>query len=124
MIQRLLDSKNLIACLLAAATGMTLYIRMPFPEENFFLELLFLSARPVFLGLKYSYIVFLYTTPFLAYSKRLRALDARMSGLVLAPLILLAAFVLLQTPAIHAATGFPPDQFPVEARREIRVNRA
>jgi hypothetical protein len=68
MIQRLLDSKNLIACLLAAATGMTLYIRMPFPEENFFLELLFLSARPVFLGLKYSYIVFLYTTPFLAYS--------------------------------------------------------
>jgi hypothetical protein len=68
MIQRLLQSKNLIACVLAAATGFLLYIMMPFPEENFFLELLFLSARPVFLGLKYSYVVFLYTTPFIAYS--------------------------------------------------------
>jgi hypothetical protein len=68
MIQRLLQSKNLFACVLAAATGFLLYIRMPFPEENFFLELLFLWARPVFLGLKYSYLVFLYTTPFIAYS--------------------------------------------------------
>jgi hypothetical protein len=68
MIQRLLQSKNLIACLLAAATGFFLYIRMPFPEENFFLELVFLWARPVFLGLKYTYVLFLYTTPFIAYS--------------------------------------------------------
>ena len=41
---------------------------MAFPEENFFLELVFLRARPVFLGLKYSYLVFLYTTPFIIYS--------------------------------------------------------
>jgi len=68
MIQRLLQSKNLIACVLAAATGFLLYIRMPFPEGNFFVELLFLWARPVFLGLKYTYVVFLYTTPFIAYS--------------------------------------------------------
>ena len=68
MIQRLLQSKNFIACLLAATTGFFLCIRMPFPEENFFLELLFLWARPVFLGLHYSYLVFLYTTPFIFYS--------------------------------------------------------
>jgi hypothetical protein len=68
MIQRLLRSKNLIAFVLAAATGMLLYFRVPFPEGNFFLELLFLWARPVFLGLKYSYIVFLYTTPYIVYS--------------------------------------------------------
>ena len=54
VIQRLLHSKNLIACLLAAATGFLLYIRMPFPEENFFLELIFLWARPVFLSFKYA----------------------------------------------------------------------
>jgi hypothetical protein len=52
---------------------------------------------------------------FLAYSTRLRAIDARFSGLALVPLALLAAFALLRTPAIQAATGFPPDQFPVEA---------
>jgi hypothetical protein len=68
MIQRLLQTKNLIACLLAAATGFFLYIRMPFPEENFLFELVFLWARPIFLGVKYAYLVFLYSTPFIAYS--------------------------------------------------------
>jgi hypothetical protein len=68
MIERLLHAKNLIACLLAAATGMTLYLKVPFPENNFFLELIFLWSRRVFLGLQYSYYVFLYTTPYLVYS--------------------------------------------------------
>jgi hypothetical protein len=68
MIQGLLQSKNPLACLLAAVTGIILYIRMPFPEDNFFLELIFLWSRAVFLGLKYSYLLFLYTTPFIAYS--------------------------------------------------------
>jgi hypothetical protein len=56
---------------------------------------------------------------FLAYSGRLRAIDARFSGLALAPLVLLACFALLRTPAILAATGFPPDQFPVEAYSQV-----
>ena len=56
---------------------------------------------------------------FLAYSGRLRAMDARFSGLALAPLVLLACFALLRTPAIQAATGFPPDQFPVEAYSQV-----
>jgi len=68
MIQRLLNSKNLVACVLAAATGLLLYFRFPFPEENFFLELLYLRARPVFTGLRYSYLLFFYTTPYIAYS--------------------------------------------------------
>src|SRR5260370_19583750 len=68
MIQRILNSKNFVDCVLAAATGMILYIRMPFPEGNLFFELMFLWARPVFLGFKYSYIVFLYTTPYIGYS--------------------------------------------------------
>src|SRR5580658_4404566 len=68
MIQRLIHSKNLIACILAATTGITLYFRVPFPEGNFLMTLLFLRARPLFLGIRYSYLVFLYTTPFIIYS--------------------------------------------------------
>ena len=68
MMQRLIHSKNLIACVWAATTGIILYFRMPFPADNFLIELLFLRARPLFLGLRYSYFVFLYTTPFIVYS--------------------------------------------------------
>jgi len=52
---------------------------------------------------------------FLGYSARLRVLDARGNGLAWAPIILIAMFALLRTPAIAARTGFPPDQFPVAA---------
>ena len=68
MLRRALNSKNLIACLLAAGTGLTLYFHFPFPEGNFFLELLFLRASPVFLGARFSYVLFLYTTPYIFYS--------------------------------------------------------
>jgi len=74
MIQRLLNSKNFVACLLTAATGMILYIRMPFPEDNLFFELMFLFVRPIFQGFRYSYILFLYTTPYIAYSIALSGL--------------------------------------------------
>jgi hypothetical protein len=40
MIQRVLNSKNFVAFLLAAATGMTLYFFMPFPEGNPYLRLI------------------------------------------------------------------------------------
>ena len=74
MIQRVLQLKNLIACFLAAGTGLWLYWKAPFPEDNFFLELTFLWARPLFLGFKYFYICFLYTTPYIAYSVLLSAI--------------------------------------------------
>jgi hypothetical protein len=50
---------------------------------------------------------------FLEYSKNLRALDARFSGLAWAPLMVVAAFYL--TPV----AGFPADQFPVAAYPHI-----
>jgi hypothetical protein len=68
MLRRAPNSKNLIACLLAAGTGLTLYFHFPFPEENFFLDLLFLRACPVFLGATLFYVLFLYTTPYIFYS--------------------------------------------------------
>ena len=68
MIQRLLHSRNLVACALSAATGLTLYFKLPFPEQNLYLKLVALGARPVLLGFKFFYILSLYTTPYIAYS--------------------------------------------------------
>src|SRR5262249_36617715 len=55
----------------------------------------------------------------LAYSGGLRVIDARFSGLALAPIFALLMFAMLRTPAIAARTGFPPDQFPVAAASEV-----
>jgi hypothetical protein len=68
MIQRVLNSKNLVACLLAAATGIALYLKLPFPAENVFLQLMALRAPLVHEGLFYSYNLFLFTTPYIVYS--------------------------------------------------------
>jgi hypothetical protein len=68
MIQRIFHSRHLLACLLSAATGMALYSREPFPEDNIFLRVLAIHSLSAFLFLKYSYTLFLYTTPYLAYS--------------------------------------------------------
>jgi len=63
MIQRILHSRHFLACLLSAATGMALYFRVPFPEDNIFLRVMAIRSAPAFLFFKYSYTLFLYTTP-------------------------------------------------------------
>src|SRR5580704_9003832 len=68
MIQRILNSKNFIAFVLASATGMTLYFLFPFPEENLFLRLIAVKAPLVYSGAKYSYTVMLFTTPYIILS--------------------------------------------------------
>src|SRR5437879_11748806 len=68
MIERFLNSRGMVACILAMATGMTLYFRMPFPEDNVLFELMYLRANPVFWGFKCTYILLLYTTTFIGYS--------------------------------------------------------
>src|ERR1700686_4323240 len=68
MMQKILNSKNFVACLLAAATGMTLYFRVPFPEENVFLQVMALRSPSIFFFVKYSYTLFLFSTPYIGYS--------------------------------------------------------
>jgi hypothetical protein len=68
MIQRILHARHFLACLLAAATGMVLYFRTPFPEDNLFLRVMATRSASAFLFFKYSYTLFLYTTPYIAYS--------------------------------------------------------
>jgi len=68
MIQRILHARHFFACLLAAGTGMALYFRAPFPESNLFLQVAALRAHYAFLFFKYSYTLFLYTTPYILFS--------------------------------------------------------
>jgi hypothetical protein len=68
MIQRILHARHFIACLLAAGTGMALYFRAPFPESNLFLRVMAMRAHHAFLFFKYSYTLFLYTTPYIVCS--------------------------------------------------------
>ena len=68
MMQRILNSKNLVAFVLAAATGMTLYFRVTFPEGNTFLLIMALRSPSAFEVLKYSYTLFLFSTPYIGYS--------------------------------------------------------
>ena len=68
MIRQLLHARHFVACGLAAATGLLLYFRVPFPESNLFLQIMALRAHYAFLLLKFSYTLFLYTTPYIAYA--------------------------------------------------------
>jgi hypothetical protein len=68
MIRRLLHSRHFVACVLAALTGLALYFREPFPESNFFLQLMALRGHSAFLFLEFSYTLFLYSTPYIAYA--------------------------------------------------------
>ena len=68
MIQRILQARNFLACILAAATGMALYLRAPFPDASLFLQVMARRSSSAFLFFKYSYTLFLYTTPYIAYS--------------------------------------------------------
>ncbi len=58
---------------------------------------------------------------FLAYCDRLRLLDARLSGLAIAPVFLLAAFAWLQAPIVKSHTGFSPEEFPVYTAGELSL---
>jgi hypothetical protein len=68
MMQRILNSKNLVAFVLAAATGMTLYFRVPFPEGIIFLRVMALRSPSAFEVLKYSYTLFLFSTAYIGHS--------------------------------------------------------
>jgi len=67
MIQPILNSRNFVACLLGAATGMVLYFKLQSSGENVFLQVMPLRVPLVHDGLFYSYNL-LFTTPYIAYS--------------------------------------------------------
>jgi hypothetical protein len=83
MIQRALASKGLVAYVLACATGITLYFRWPFPENDLMLRLISIRAPLIYVGFKYTYTLFLFTTAYIAYrpqDEKMRDLIAQLSG--------------------------------------------
>ena len=65
---RLLELRILLSFLAASATGLVLYFKFPFPEMNVFLNLVKARDLPTFCFLKYSYVSFLFATPFFGFS--------------------------------------------------------
>ncbi len=51
MIQCILNSRDFVASLPAATTGMALYLKLPFPSDNVFLQIVALRAPLVHRGL-------------------------------------------------------------------------
>jgi len=83
MIQRLLNSKNFMAVVLALLTGAALYAELPWPIpaakvahswNKYFLRLVALRDPWPYAALKASYHVMLFTTPYIGYSLLLSAL--------------------------------------------------
>jgi len=83
VIQRVLNSKNFIAVLLAMATGTLLYFKLPWPMtgsltpqtwNEYFLRSIALRDPWTYATLKASYHVILFTTPYIGYSFLLSAL--------------------------------------------------
>src|SRR5712664_4576434 len=77
MIQRVLNSKNFLAMLLAMATGTLLYLKLPWPVtgalvpqtwNEYFLRLVALRDPWTYAVLKASYNLMLFTTPYIGYS--------------------------------------------------------
>jgi len=68
VIQRVLASKGLVAYVLACATGITLYFRWPFPENDMMLHLISIRSPLIYAFFKYTYTLFLFTTPYIGYS--------------------------------------------------------
>ena len=83
MIQRVLNSKDFLAVLLALVTGTVLYFQMPWPMttamvprtwNEYFLRLIAFRDPWTYAGLKASYHLMLFTTPYIGYSFLLSAL--------------------------------------------------
>jgi len=73
-VQRVLESRAFLAAVLALGTGVFLFYRHTFPDDQIFLRIIAVRAPEAFLSFKYLYYTFLFTTPYLAYSTILSGL--------------------------------------------------
>src|SRR5215471_14979961 len=68
MLERILNSKSFVSFVLAAGTWAVLFLRYPFPAENLYLRLISLEDPIVYNGIHWSYVVMMFTTPYIIFS--------------------------------------------------------
>ena len=68
MFRRILDSRSFVAALLAMATGLVLFYRVPFPENQLFLKVIALRAPHALQSFECLYWMCLFSTPYMAYA--------------------------------------------------------
>jgi hypothetical protein len=74
VFRKILDSRSFVAGLLAMATGVVLFYRYPFPEEQMFLRVIALRAPQALLSFKYLYWASLFSTPYMVFAATLSAI--------------------------------------------------
>jgi hypothetical protein len=74
MIRRILYSRGFVAALLALVTGVFLFYRWPFPDQQIFLHVIAVRAPQAFLSFRCLYTACLFTTPYIFYSGLLSGL--------------------------------------------------
>src|SRR5215469_16842746 len=71
MLERVANSQSFLSFVLAAITGMVLFVQCPFPQGNLYLQYIAAKDPLVYSVLARSYTLFLFTTPFFVYSTAL-----------------------------------------------------
>ncbi len=67
-MRALVESRHSLSLLLSALLGTVLFRRMPFPEDNNLLQLIWLRQPYLFDGIKWAYITMLFSTPLIGFS--------------------------------------------------------
>jgi len=67
-MRNVLDHRRSVSAMLSITTGMFLLTRLPFPEANTVLQLVSLEQPPVFYGIKWTYTLMLFSTPYIVFS--------------------------------------------------------
>lgn len=67
-IRAVLEERAFAVSVLSLAIGVSLWLTMPFPEQNVFLQYVAIQRQPFYAFLRWSYTAFLFSTPFLLLS--------------------------------------------------------
>src|SRR5262249_50703033 len=67
-MRALVESRHFLSVILSAALGTALFYRMPFPDENSLMQLVALHTPYLFDGIRWVYLIMLFSTPYIAFS--------------------------------------------------------
>jgi hypothetical protein len=68
LIRAVVEERAFAVSVLSVAIGVSLWLTIPFPEQNVFLQYVAVQRQPFYAFLRWSYTAFLFTTPFLVLS--------------------------------------------------------